>query len=148
MTELIFPSRVDIWLIALMAGGTLLCALPIPKSFQRGALIGLLMVFTTACMAAGTWWIGSLEYAFVGDALEVRSLIGTEQLLQVSAVTDVRPTNDLRGAPASSLDRFAITWGDRGRVVLVSPDDRAGFLDAIAERAPGLVRDGERLYAP
>jgi hypothetical protein len=56
----------------------------------------------------------------------------------------IRPTRSLLGSPALSRERFAIERASGAIAVMISPDDRAGFLAAMAA-ATGMMREGEAL---
>jgi hypothetical protein len=53
-------------------------------------------------------------------------------------IAAVRESNSVRSGPALSMDRLEITYRD-GRVLLISPDDKSGFLAALRRRAPQLA---------
>ena len=59
------------------------------------------------------------------------------------------PTRNPLSSPALSLDRLRVTHrassGERG--LLISPADTAGFLAALAEHCPQLVRTSDGLGA-
>ena len=57
-----------------------------------------------------------------------------------SSIAGVRPTRSALSSPALSLDRLRIDHGAGGRrTVLVSPADRAGFVQAL-QLPPGVVQ--------
>ena len=143
--DLVFPSRVDTWLAAVMIGGTLMCALLALPAARKGLVSLAALAIATVGMAVGSWMVLDCDYRFEGDTLIADLGPFSDPLFAPSAVTGAEPSRDRRGAPASSLDRLAIHTP--GGVVLVSPDDRVGFLDALAARS-GLVREGERLVHP
>ncbi|HYI92445.1 MAG TPA: PH domain-containing protein, partial [Bryobacteraceae bacterium] len=55
----------------------------------------------------------------------------------VEEVQSVRCTHNPLASPALSLDRLSIQLGFRGNI-LISPRDKAGFLNALGALDPGL----------
>ena len=52
--------------------------------------------------------------------------------IPLSEIESIEPTHSFLSAPALSLDRLAIHYGDGNRVV-VSPKDKQGFINAIGQ---------------
>ena len=50
----------------------------------------------------------------------------------IADIQSVTPTRSLWSAPALSLDRLRINYGN-GRCILVSPADKQGFMEAIGQ---------------
>lgn len=53
-------------------------------------------------------------------------------------ITSVRESRSVRSGPALSMDRLEIAWGER-HVLLISPEDKSGFLTALHGRVPQLA---------
>jgi Bacterial PH domain len=103
----------------------------------RAAVV--LWVPALAALAAAvlvSWVVLSTYYEFEAKDLVVHAgpLSWRVPLNQISSVSE---SNSLRSGPALSLDRLAITYRG-GRVMLISPEDKAGFLAALHRRAPQL----------
>jgi hypothetical protein len=52
--------------------------------------------------------------------------------IRLDEIHGVRTSRSLLASPALSLQRIEITYGN-GRRILLSPEDRDGFLDAIGQ---------------
>ena len=69
--------------------------------------------------------------------------------IPLAEITEVRPSFELMSSPAScSYDRLKVVYPTRRgvhRSLLISPQDRDGFLDELARRANLLERDGDSL---
>jgi len=136
-----FPSKVDGWLVAivapaLLAGPALMIALG-----ETGSIGGLLAtVAVSAVIAAPVIWIFTATAYFVTDTeLIVRS--GPMRIaVKLQAIERIRSTATLLSAPALSLDRLEIQCAKRSAVV-ISPADKAGFVAAIRQRVPAVVVD-------
>ena len=57
--------------------------------------------------------------------------------IPLEEISAVRESNSVRSGPALSMDRLEIACSN-GRVLLISPGDKAGFLAALRRRAPQL----------
>jgi hypothetical protein len=142
-----FPSRVDLGLVVLMAGGALLplgaaaflawrgqsdgvVLLTVWGTVMTGLVAGLTAPVRYECRAAGLhirsgWLRWDVPYAAIrGAARSYRPLC----------------------APAWSLRRVRIGLDDGG-FILVSPPDRESFMDELAARCPHLVRTSSGLAA-
>src|SRR6185437_11155533 len=81
------------------------------------------------------WILLSTWYAFEGATLVVRSgpfawRIPLEQIFAV------RESDSVRSGPALSMDRLELSFGDNHHI-LISPRDKAAFLQALHHQAPG-----------
>ncbi len=67
------------------------------------------------------------------------------QRIPLADIREVYPTRSALGSPALSLDRLHVQYGDGFfKGVMISPADRDGFLDDLAQKAR-LKREGDRL---
>jgi hypothetical protein len=136
-----FPSKVDSWFLALFWGMALVMALAAPviwtkRSKGAGALLGVLAVLFIGIGFSAL----SLTYRVAPDGVVSvhGGLLNGGPLFRIDDVISIAPSRDPRSAPAGSLDRLMVTYSHG--VVLISPRDKAGFLDAIAAQRPALVR--------
>jgi hypothetical protein len=137
-----FASKRDAWLVAVLwiasgvdfavAGWLLLGGEPVP-----GFVAPLLLV-------AGVFQLHALyatDYTFEPDALRIRASFFRWRV-PLAAIDSVEPTRNPLSSPACSLDRLLIRYGKQR--IMISPDDRVGFLRVLAARAPQLELSGER----
>ncbi|GEM_PF-477228 len=126
-----FRSAVDAWyyvvafgapaavvVIAYSAGGF--------KSMSEGLVVAGVIVVSAL---VPLWLMVSTRYTIEGDVLLVRSGPVSKKIL-LGDIRSVTPSHSILSAPALSLRRLDIRYGDRGQV-LISPADRDGFLRAI-----------------
>ena len=129
-----FRSKVDLGFVGILVGVPLTLFLIIVSAtgLQRSwlfpyALAGVLAVWLIC------FWIGrNTVYTLTDDALIVRS----GPFFWRVAFADVReisPSRDSRFSPALSLDRLCLKYG-KGRYLLISPADQAGFLSEYYKR--------------
>ena len=61
--------------------------------------------------------------------------------MPLAAIDAVEPARNPLSSPACSLDRLRIEYG--AKRIMISPLDKAGFLRALAARAPQLEVSGD-----
>ncbi len=130
----VFPSKVDLWVtvscwlsaaVSLFATVTLLGH----PSFGMGVLAAAVLLLGGVLPL---WLITSTRYAFGEAALTARS--GPFRwTIPYPEIREVVPSQSLLSGPALSMDRLEIRYSS-GKVLLVSPEDREGFLAAVAAR--------------
>lgn len=134
-----FPSKVDKWLVALVAPALLVGPVSLIALGQTGSIGAILFtVAVSVVVAAPVVWIFTATAYFVTDTeLIVRS--GPLRIVvKLEAIQRIRSTATLLSSPALSLDRLEVQYAKRSAVV-ISPADKAGFVAAIQRRVPGVV---------
>jgi hypothetical protein len=130
-----FVSKRDAWIVAVLWTASLV-------DFGVAAWLWLGLRGEPAFVApllvvAGLFQLHVLyttAYVVDGDTLRIRASFFRWRI-PLAAIDSIEPTRNPLSSPACSLDRLLIRHGG-GRRVMVSPADKAGFLRAIAERAP------------
>jgi len=144
-----FPSKVDAWLAAVMglgivvmvsAGVFLLVAPPDPPAlFVTIGVVSLLLAIMVAVILLNT------HYIIADGKLFIRCgpFRGTVVIADIEKVT---PTRNPLSSPACSLDRLNIDYrvGATSKWVMISPQDKVGFLRALAEADANLQVEGDR----
>jgi len=134
----VFRSKIDakLWAIGLAMPAVALIAIITGPRLSTG-LLWLPVIATVFVAAMVVWVVLSTYYEFKGDALVAHSgpFSWRIPLKEISAVRD---SSSMRSGPALSMDRLEIVFG-AGRVLLISPEDKAGFLAALRRRAPQLA---------
>jgi hypothetical protein len=143
---LIFPSKIDRWLLALVA---------VPLAISVAASVSALMAhppFEAVLLIVGieVLLLGFISWTFRSTRYEVtdREVIArsgpVRGRIEIAPIDSIRPSRNPISSPAMSLDRLEIRYGS-GKWLLISPEDRIGFLDAIVARSAGLRRVGEEV---
>jgi hypothetical protein len=143
---LIFPSRIDRWLVALIA---------VPLAVSVGASVSALLAhppFEAILLIVGiqVLVLGFISWTFRSTRYEVtdREVIARSGpfrwRIEIDSIESIQPSRNPLSSPAMSLDRLEIRYAN-GRRLLISPEDRIGFLEAIVTRAGGLRRVGEQV---
>ncbi len=138
-----FTSKVDWWI------GAMLFIPPLSALFLlvAGLLHGQLAYGFTPAAVTLTIYGGlvfPMRYGISDDELIVRFGLMRSRV-PLAKINLVEPTANPLSAPALSLDRLEIRWGEGlFQATMISPADKDGFLTLLAEKA-GLTRDGETL---
>jgi hypothetical protein len=146
MNNLRFPSKIDAWLGAILVG-LLLSAVAVPilllATGDPQAWVGLIPSALILAIFGGL--VFPLYYELEDEALLIRfGLIRSR--IRYAEIKRVVPSRSVLSSPALSLDRLHV---DAGNPLgpLISPKDKSGFLDALAAKAPQLVREGDSLVS-
>jgi hypothetical protein len=133
-----FRSKVDRKLTAIgiaMPGAALLALALSPKTSM--GVLWLPLTLTALVTVFVLWVMLSTYYEFQGEVLVAHSGPFSWRV-PLKDITAVRESNSARSGPALSMDRLEIGFG-AGRVLLISPADKPGFLAALQRRAPRLA---------
>ncbi|PTY38498.1 hypothetical protein BGP77_12380 [Saccharospirillum sp. MSK14-1] len=122
-----YRSRVDLWLVLVLAGAFILSLLSLVPTlgFALAVLLELLVVMVMALL------LWPCEYRLEPDRLSIRSGL-LNWRLRYEEIVSAQLSYDPTAAPALSLRRVKIRT--TGRTFLVSPMDREGFINALMER--------------
>jgi hypothetical protein len=139
-----FPSKRDTWIILLswvgsvveVAVGIILLLSNVPPPIK---VLAPLVCLTGAVFMV--WVLYGTYYVVTQDTLTIRCgpFRFRVPLTEIEAVT---PTRNPLSSPACSLDRFLIQYRQSRRRIMVSPLDKAGFLQALVARCPHLMVSG------
>jgi len=125
----VFRSKVDGKLKVI--GLVMPCAaiIAIASTPRAMGLLWLPILLTGVVAVIVVWVVLSTFYEFKGDVLVAHSGPFSWRI-PVKEILSVRESTSVRSGPALSMDRLEITFGN-GRVLLISPEDKAGFLAAL-----------------
>ncbi|MCX2981405.1 hypothetical protein EYC98_11070 [Halieaceae bacterium IMCC14734] len=125
----IYKSKIDTWLLLVLAGSAIACLIAAYTATQQGdgVMTGLLILALGAGLPL--WILASTKYVVADQSISVRSgpFFWT---IQISSISSVRETRNLLSSPALSLDRIELEYG-AGKKIMISPADKAGFRKAI-----------------
>jgi len=127
-----FKSKIDRWVFVLLVVVIIAEAWAIgTAAMQAGDPIA-----TTVTILVGIAVVALLVWLLVGthytvDRGTLRIVSGPFRWkMPVDQIMSVEATKSLLSSPALSLDRLRIRYGNRRRI-MISPADKAGFLEAI-----------------
>jgi hypothetical protein len=133
-TAVTYASRIDPWLAIALAVPAAIAAAGAWRAAAGPGSVPWLLVVPVLVPACGlpAWVFAATSYTITATELLVRS--GPfHWRIALRDVTGVAPTRSLLSGPALSLDRLRIDYG-RGRSIMVSPRDRAGFVAELTRR--------------
>ena len=142
-----YPTKVDWWLVPVLCLPPVAAGAVCAASALAGSTPGLLVGGAMAVVVMGIYLglVLPIRYRVSETHLIVRFGV-CRRHIPLAEITEVKPTSNPLGAPALSLDRLRVQFGEGVfKAVLVSPKDRDLFLDELAQRA-GLEREGDRLF--
>jgi hypothetical protein len=129
-----FPSKRDWWLGLLIWGLVLLAAVPALLKPGKGQFIIMIAVI----LFVGWIWFGT-GYEILDDELRIRC--GPfRQRIPLQEIKEIRKTRSPLSAPACSLDRMEIEYGNSKRV-MISPADKEGFIRLLVGKSPQINLD-------
>ena len=142
MENRVFKSKVDTWLITVMAASTLLVAGACFSIDNADLLAYIINIVLVAVMVFVFFAIFNIRYEVSEDTLFVRSFILLSYTIPVADIREIRASSSWLASPAASLDRLEIRYG-RGNSLLISPADRQGLIDCLRGFNPNIVYKNE-----
>lgn len=131
-----FRSKVDTWL-ALVLVATIAVQIWALLVLLRANATTLVTGMTVLMIVAGILLVASVlmrtYYTVADDVLEIVSGFFSWSI-PITDITRVSPSSSPFSSPALSLDRLRIDYG-ANKHILISPQDKAGFLRAIDQTA-------------
>ncbi|CUS47551.1 MAG: Bacterial PH domain [Idiomarinaceae bacterium HL-53] len=127
----IFKSKQDVWLIAVLYLSGFICFFGSTYVLFEGISITNIIIATFTSLVGGfqIWLMVSLRYLI--DEKMLKIICGPFRWsIELTSIKSVEPSSDMASGPALSLDRLSIVYGV-GKVVLVSPLDKEGFISAL-----------------
>lgn len=130
-----FRSKADAWLVLILVA-TIAVQIWALVAVVRANPSSLITGITVLIMVAGTLLVASVlmrtYYTVVDGVLEIVSGFFSWSI-PITEITKVSDSSSPFSSPALSLDRLRIDYGAH-KHILVSPQDKAGFLHAIGQK--------------
>ncbi len=137
-----FESKRDFWIVLLLRVVPIAVLVVIGVAWYadradvRGPLAGALILIVLEVFVFESL-LRSTYYVIDEGTLLVRSSFLTWRI-PVAQITAITPTRNPVSSPALSLDRLRIEYG--GKFILVSPEDRGRFIEALCAMNPAIMR--------
>jgi hypothetical protein len=141
-----FPSRRDLWITVLIwVAAVAIVIIGGERLVNPGPVVGRLLVAGLCLGMAGftVWILYSTFYELTDEKLIIRTG-PIRYVVKLEAIQQVTPSRSPLSSPALSLDRLRVRYRGGGTGVLISPEDKQGFLRALVERCPQLELAGDR----
>ncbi|MEP6886542.1 MAG: PH domain-containing protein [Gammaproteobacteria bacterium] len=133
----VFRSKVDGKLAAVGLSMPCVALVAIVMSPGHWGLSWLPVILVVLVAVLVVWVVLSTYYEIQGEALVAHSGPFSWHV-PLKEIVAIRESNSVRSGPALSMDRLEIAYRG-GRVLLISPADKAGFLAALRRHAPLLA---------
>jgi len=79
-----------------------------------------------------------IRYEIHDAELKIYGDLVSSAPIDISSIRSIKETNNPIASPAASLDRLEVTHGKFASKVLISPKDKAGFIDHILSINPNV----------
>jgi hypothetical protein len=134
-----FPSKVDTWLVVLLAcvvagvfGVIFFVTQHTPTPAPKFVIFVPFLIFGVIL-----WSFKSTYYVIEGSTLTVKSAF-MKWRIDIHHIDEITPTRNPMSSPALSLDRLELRYREQGRsrTILVSPSEKGRFLEALRAVSP------------
>lgn len=136
-----FSSKRDRWL-GLLLWIPMLCAVILTGwiALDQGQFdpTSTLIIIPTMAFIAWTWF--GTGYQVTDDELKIKCG-PIRQMIPLREITKIESTRNPISAPALSLDRLEIKYGE-GKIAIISPQDKEEFIKLIMEKSQMAKADG------
>lgn len=131
---MLFKSKVDWWFYVAIAIVPLSLTATLLPLVLAGQVSLLMLGVFLAISGFPIWLLVATHYQIANDNLHIKSGPFSWDV-PVSEIQAVKPSRSLMSSPALSIDRLELRYSN-GRSILVSPLEKAKFLEAIGHPEP------------
>jgi hypothetical protein len=133
---MIFRSRYDTWLRIVFAITNLILLGAVAILLWHHDTTSIIVAAFAILILAGVLWMQLATYYRVGDDTLFVRCGPFHWTIPIASITSATPSDDPTSGPALSLRRVRVEYAKGGRTdeLLISPEDRDGFLDALHSR--------------
>ena len=129
-----FKSKKDSWIVGITYFASIICLYGVFHVLSESTSTESLFIAIFLLLVGfifPIWLLASLRYKVDQKSLKV-TCGPFRWNIPLAEIKSVKPSRLTASAPALSLDRLLITYGN-GNVILVSPTDKSGFISAIGK---------------
>ena len=125
-----YPSKIGIGLVIFIAAVLVCSTIPmISPPIWVGLIINVLLFIFIGHLFFTTY------YVIDGSSLRIKSSFLVNKKIDIKSVKKIAETRNPLSAPAGSLDRLEIVYGEYGSI-LISPKDKRGFIAHMSRLNP------------
>ncbi|MBE1615206.1 PH domain-containing protein [Flavobacterium sp. SaA2.13] len=132
----VYKSKIDTWLLAVVFVPLLAILFQALVTFTWA-----LFAFIAVIIVLMIYMFTKTMYVINNDSLQIKMGIIEYQQVKISDITSVKRTNNPVSAPALSLKRLEVRYGNRFDYLLISPKDRDAFIANLLEINPFIKVD-------
>lgn len=122
----IYRSRIDLWLITVFGGSTLL---PVILMILWDGPMALTFAITIPMLGFIVWLYFATKYEVLEEEIIIHAGL-YKVVVPRQSIPSVTPSNNVLASPAFSLDRLEIAYGESDKI-LISPKNQTQFLENI-----------------
>lgn len=130
----IYPSQISWWIVAFISVVIIYSVYTLQK--QNADFLEYIPLLAVAAFVA--YAFKSTYYIIDNNILTINSTFLIKRQIDILTITQIKESNNPISAPAASLDRLKIFYGD-GYWTLVSPKDKEAFLKHIITIQPKVL---------
>lgn len=123
--DMVFRSKVDLWIVLLIYGLTLASVVPLFCVDFSIAVLVIVCVVLLFC----TLLLFNIKYVVDGKLLIIKVLFISIEY-SIDNIREIKSTKTFLSAPAASLDRIEIVFKDKSSVV-ISPARKTDFVEKL-----------------
>ena len=132
----VYKSKIDAWLLAVVFVPLLIILFQALVTFTWA-----LFVFIAIIIAFMIYMFTKTMYVIDNDSLKVKMGIIKYKQVKISGIISVKKTSNPVSAPALSLKRLEVRYGNQFDYLLISPRDREAFISSLLEINPSIKVD-------
>lgn len=123
----VFRSKVGLELLAPLV---IIMTTVVVLLLMSGAYAWTILVIPVLAAVFITHMFLTTYYTITGDELRIRCGFLMNIQISIATITRIKETSDPTSAPATSLDRLRIEYGNQ-KSILISPKEKQAFIDMI-----------------
>jgi hypothetical protein len=133
MPSVVFRSRLDgLVLTSLLAGAVVQVLVLVVLAIAVPRALFIVVPLLALTVGLVTWLYHATRYIVAENRLLIQGGIVSREI-PFDQITRIEPTSNPASAPAWSLDRLLISYG-QGKSCMISPVDKAAFLSLLRAR--------------
>ena len=144
----IYKSKRDGWIVVLLWAAVIVMLIAAGNIWVARVplLLRLLVSVLMPLMSAFVLWVlYGTRYTITDKTLIIQS--GPFRwVIDLETISEISPTRNPISSPACSLDRLLLRYRPNPTGIMISPEDKAGFLRDLMERSSGLKMEGDRVF--
>lgn len=130
-----YPSKIDWWIyasivlaiVAIVGSGITVWVV---EPEEAATALPLIVTAAIAAIALPVMLLRGTGYTLEPTRLLIRSG-PLKWVVPLAEIHSIAPTRNPLSSPALSLDRLLITYGKDNKQIMISPEDKAGFLQEL-----------------
>ena len=126
----VFPSKIGLELIIPIS---LILALGFKNILQQPQWNAILLLILVLAFISYTFT--SIKYSIENTILTVKASFFVNEKIDINSITKITKSNNIISAPAASLDRIEIFYGNKNSI-LISPKNKIEFINVLTTINP------------